>query len=324
MARGRDVVVTGLHRSGTTFVGHVLAGAGLFEIFEPFNKQFGSVLVDRWKPHPETPTRDGVPYRRVLERVLVERIRYRAALQTRNPLQRWVGELLGMHRQALRYHRACLANALRPRRRLFKDPDMLFCADELQRRHDCDVVILVRHPCAFYASVRRLGWRPPLGDLVDQPALVRDHLAGYAEHLEVRQRSFAEEAAILWLFAYTTVRDMLRANPALIVLRHEDVATQPLETFSRLFERLELPFGDRVQERIRRSTEGSRVRARDNRPHDLVRDARALAASWTRDLDAAEIKVIRDIVAPVYGDFYAEWMPESELADAPGREEGAD
>lgn len=312
------MVVTGLHRSGTTFVGHVVAGAGLFEIFEPFNKQFGSVLIDRWKPHPETSTREGVPYGRVLERVLTERIRYRAALQTRNPLLRRAGQLLGMHRQALRYHAAYLLNAVRPRRRLFKDPDMIFCADELQRRHGCDVVILVRHPCAFYASVRRLGWRPPLGDLIDQPALVRDHLAPYAEHLALRQRSFAEEAAILWLFAYTAVRDLAQANPALIVLRHEDVATQPLATFARLFERLELPFGDAVQQRILRATSGSRVRARGNRPHDLVRDARALAASWTRELDAAEIKVIRDIVAPVYGDFYSAWLPESEIGEGAG------
>ena len=60
------------------------------------------------------------------------------------------------------------------------------------------------------------------------------------------------------------------------------------------------------------------MRARGNRPHDLVRDARALAGSWTRELDAAEIKVIRDIVAPVYSDFYSAWLPESELGEGAG------
>lgn len=301
---GRDIVVTGLHRSGTSFVGDVLSWAGLFQIFEPMNRQFGSVLVDRWKPHPETETADGVSYGRVLERVLHERIRFKPTLQTRSPLARLAGRALGMHRQALSYELGRMANRLQRRRRLFKDPDMLFFADELQREHDCDVVVLVRHPCAFYASVKRLGWRFPLDTLLEQEALVARHLSPYAEHLTRRPRSFPEEAALLWLFAYKVVHDFAQENCALNIVRHEDLCERPLATFRSLFSRLELEFGAGVERSLRAATEGTRAAARDNRAHDRVRDSRALAWSWTQTLADEEIKQILDLTAPLIGRFY--------------------
>jgi hypothetical protein len=303
-APGPDILVTGLHRSGTTFVGDVLRRAGLFQVFEPMNRDYGSVLVDRWKPHPDSVTRDGRAYREVADAMITRRIRWKPALQSRHAVARAAGCALGLHRRALAYQLGWLAQAWRPRRRLFKDPDLVFFADDLERRHGFQVVILVRHPCAFYASVKRLGWRFPLDELLEQRALVERHLARYAEHLAVRPRSHAEEAAILWLFVYSTLRDLLAGNPRLLLLRHEDVAERPLPTFKALCRRLGLDFDARLAARLARATGGRRVAARANRAHDLVRDARALASHWTQALDPGEVKQIRGVVEPVYGFYY--------------------
>jgi hypothetical protein len=310
---GPDILVTGLHRSGTTFVGEVLRRAGLFQVFEPMNRDYGSVLADRWKPYPDSLTRDGRPYREVVDAVVTRRIRWKAALQSPHAPARLLGRMLGMHRRALAYQLGFLAQALRPRRRLFKDPDLVFFADDLERRYGFQVVILVRHPCAFYASVKRLGWRFPLAELYEQPALVEGHLERWTEHLAPRPRSFAEEAALLWLFVHATVRDLVASNPRLLLLRHEDVAERPVQSFRALFRRLGLGFDARVEAFATRATHGRRVVARANRAHDLERDARALASHWSRTLEPGEIKQIREIVEPVYGFFYPSWSREEDL-----------
>ncbi len=308
----RDLVVTGLHRSGTTFVGHVLRRAGYFQVFEPMNRQYGSRLVDRWKPHPDTSTADGMTYRDVLARVVEGPVVYRNTLQSSNPLKRLVGRAIGMNRVALRYRLGLAAQRVRNRPRLFKDPDMLFCAEELSRQHACDVIILVRHPCAFHASVKRLGWRFPLEDLFEQEALVTRYWSHLREHFHGRPRSFAEESALVWLLAHSVVRDQLAANPNLILVRHEDLAARPMVVFRRLCRQLEIPFTASMSRRILSSTQGRRVQARGNRATDLVRDSRALAGVWQTRLDPDEIKTIRELVAPIFGDFYDTWLPEDD------------
>jgi hypothetical protein len=302
-----------MHRSGTTFVGDVLRSAGLFQVFEPMNRDYGAVGVDRWKPYPTTRTRDGRSYTELADALVARRIRWKRAPQSSSPIARLAARAVGT-RRSLEYGAGWLASQLRPRRRLFKDPDLVFFADDFERRHRFQVAILVRHPCAFYASVKRLGWRFPLDELLEQEDLVRRHLAPYAEHLAPRPRSFAEEAALLWLFVYGAVRDFLAANPRLILLRHEDVAARPLPSFERLFAKLGLDFDRRVQERISRATSGPAAAARGGRVHDLVRDSRALASSWTSLVEPGEVKLIRETVEPVFGFYYpgagAEGDPE--------------
>lgn len=306
----RDLVVTGLHRSGTTFAGHVLRRAGYFQVFEPMNRQYGSLLVDRWKPHPDTRAADGTPYREVLARIVAGPVEYRSELQSSNPLTRLVGGALGMHRVDMHYRLGLAAQRVRGRPRLFKDPDMLLCAEELARAHACDVIILVRHPCAFHASVKRLGWRFPLDDLLGQEHLIERHWSGLGDRLARAPRSFAEESALGWLLAYSVVRDQLAANPDLILVRHEELSARPGAVFRSLCRRLEIPFTPSMWRRISSSTRGRRVQARGNRATDLVRDSRALAGAWLARLDPDEIKIIRDVVEPVFGDFYQRWEPE--------------
>jgi hypothetical protein len=245
----------------------------------------------------------------VVDRILSDRIRFKPELQSRNPLVRLGGSLLGMHRRALRYNLDYQINRLMKKRRVFKDPDLVFFANELQIRNLFDVVILVRHPCGFHASVKRLGWRLSLENFTSQEALVRKHLGIYPEHLVPRKRSFAEDSAICWLFVYTVVKDFVERNPKLILVRHEDLATHPHRSFQALLSRLGIPFDRSISDFIERHTRGERIQARDNRPHDLVRDSRALTTSWTSSLSGEEIDSIRRIVSPIFDFYYSEWIP---------------
>lgn len=62
-------------------------------------------------------------------------------------------------------------NRLNRRRPLLHDPLALFSAEWLARRFDFDVVVLIRHPAAFVASVKSLHWEHPFDHFLKQAPL---------------------------------------------------------------------------------------------------------------------------------------------------------
>ena len=75
------------------------------------------------------------------------------------------------------------------------------------------------HPAAFAASLRRLGDRHPFSHFLQQPTLMRDHLAPFERDIEAMQdpHDVLDEAALLWrLLTFMTVkmRDAHRTGPS--------------------------------------------------------------------------------------------------------------
>jgi hypothetical protein len=145
----RPILVTGAPRSGTTWVGRMLAShARVAYVAEPFNPdQLAGVPADHFFHH--VTDRDAGRFVAYLERLL----RFRAV-----PLP---------HRRRGLWHRATRAavralRLLRYRlgayRPLMKDPIAFFSAEWLARTFGMDVVVLVRHPAALAGSLKRLDW----------------------------------------------------------------------------------------------------------------------------------------------------------------------
>src|SRR5436190_552737 len=62
-------------------------------------------------------------------------------------------------------------------------------------------VLLVRHPAAFAASVKRLHLRHPFGDFLAQPLMLRDWLGPFRAELEAFARAeqeIVDQAILLW------------------------------------------------------------------------------------------------------------------------------
>jgi hypothetical protein len=73
---------------------------------------------------------------------------------------------------------------------LIKDPIALFAAEWLADVFGVRVVVLIRHPAAFAASLKRLNWTHPFGDFLAQPLFMRDLLAPFEE--DIRRFAAAE------------------------------------------------------------------------------------------------------------------------------------
>lgn len=302
---GPPILVTGSHRSGTTWTGRVLASApGLAYVDEPFRPdQRPGILdagIDRWFAY--APDLDEKRLELELGRLLEGHYAFRAEMRALEKPR----DLLRMLRDAFRFVR----RRLRGDRVLLKDPIAVFSSAWIADTFDARVVVMVRHPAAFALSLKEKGWTHPFEHFLEQPRLMRNHLASYRRSIERfarEERSVVEQAALLWTLTYHVVSTFLRDRPSWIVVRHEDLAADPTPAFRDLFERLELPWTADTR-RFLRSTSGAENPTRPSgRAKDVRRDSRGLVGRWRDRLGNEEIDVLRRWA----GDLASEWYAES-------------
>ena len=291
---GPPILVTGPYRSGTSWVGAMLAPAGLWHLHEPFNPNRGL-----WG----------------------EELAYADAGAPRAALDAFVHRLVrGGHRGALRLPRSRRWYAplrllpIRPKRVLLKDPSAAFLSEYLVRRHGMQAVVLFRHPAAVASSLLGLGW--PTGELVQRmladEALMEGPLARMRTSMaEAASRRDALSAAVfhgcvahvLWWFS--------ERNPeAMIRLSYEELCRDPEGGFRRLFQRLGLDRSDRSARVHGRLTAGAASGEYD--PFGVVRASAAMPGTWPGRMRGSDLAVVRDVwerfEVPLYRDA-AEWDP---------------
>jgi hypothetical protein len=178
-------------------------------------------------------------------------------------------------------------------RPLMKDPVALFSAEWLASQYRMDVVLLVRHPAAFAASVRRQGYRHPFSHFLQQPRLMRDHLESYTREIramEGRASDLIQEAALLWNITTHMTLKLRNSHPDWPFYRYEDLALDPERSFGEMFSKLQLEFTPEIRDRIIQSTNPN-------------------IAGWRKDLSPLEIDALRSKVDELAGHLYtdADW-----------------
>ena len=318
-ATSAPILVTGIPRAGTSWVGKMLeAGGELVYINEPLNPRhppgqspgvLRAPVSHRFQYISEAnehlylaPFKDTVAFR----------YHFRDELR-RN---RSVPDLLRMaqHSTSFIYGRLC------GRRALIDDPFAVFSAGWFARRLGCEVVIVVRHPAAVVGSRRRLGWRTDFASLLAQPLLMADWLEPYRDEMEalLRVDDALGEAALLWKMIYGAVAKLRARHPELHVVRHEDLSLEPVHEFAELYRRLGMRFGEAAVRSIERATTGGGRERRVawslsktglSRTAYRPLDSRANATRWKSDLTAEELSRLRGLIGDAAAAFYGdhEW-----------------
>jgi hypothetical protein len=201
--------------------------------------------------------------------------------------------------------------SLQGQRALLKDPFAVFSAPWFADRLGCRVVITVRHPAGFAASLQRLDWSFDFEDLLAQPAFVRDHLRDEpAELRAVAADDILGQAALLWRIVYRSVDQDRRRRPDFIVVRQEDLARDPVPGFRKLYAALGLDYTPAVERTILRSSSSENPAESPGRAiHSVHIDSRANVSSWKKRLSEAELERIRRVTDGIWQLFYsdAEW-----------------
>ena len=316
--RGQAVLVTGAYRSGSTWVGEMLAEApGLFYIHEPFNP------VVRVPGLPRIPVNHWFEY-----------IHEGNEAQFLDPVDALVagrfnlwndiasGDIRSMRAfvrsmgHNLR-HKAEVRSGARP---LLKDPIAILAAEWLAERYAMDVVVTIRHPAAFVSSVKRLGW--PIDhakEFLSQKDLMDRFLSPYADEIRASRVTddLVDQASLTWKLLYHVVDQYRNSHPDWHFIYHEDLSLAPEEGFRALFESLALAYTDHVAATVKKHSSSTNPRELEVIGGKVAMttttyvNSRANVTSWQRRLAQQEISRIRSIVEPVSARFYNETSWES-------------
>ena len=302
----RPILVTGTHRSGTTWVGKMLAAdADTAYVSEPLNVLHRPGVfrapVKYWYTYinAENESEYLPAFHELLD------FQYHTWLEIKSI--RSFKDFLRMGRD----FRIFFNGSMRGQRALLKDPFAVFSAPWFAKKLDCRVVVSIRHPAAVVSSLKRLNWPFDFNNLLNQPLLMRDHLEeDRAEMESTRSGDVVSQAALLWRLIHRFVHDTRKLFPDFNIVRHEDLSLDPLPGFKTLYESLGLDFDERVKNTILNSSSSENpARLARNKTYSVKLDSRASLDNWKQILTPQEVTRIRKITESVSHLFYSdsEW-----------------
>lgn len=299
------ILVTGAHRSGSTWVGRVLAkcpGVGyLHEPFNPLYPSYQNAPIDCWNIYLDENSSEG--YTGFVHDTLSWRYKPLKRLSNVNNAFR--------AKTFIKYLGLYGLNRIQGNSVLLKDPIAVFSTPWLANSFGIKPVLLIRHPAAFYVSLKRKGWQYPFKDIVSQPNLINayfsDEVTQKQLDLAVSQpQSLLYQSALIWKLIYQAVMQYQERYPSWIYVRHEDLSQDPTSGFKKICDTLGLEMTRDVMDYIALSTNENNPAAAKGVQESLRRNSAANASLWKTKLSADEVSEIKDIAGSPLRHFYPE------------------
>lgn len=284
MTRQAPILVTGLPRSGTTWLARELAAARNTALpgREPMNPRAGQFALggslSGWaRLGPDTDDRQ----RRTLRRVY----------------QGWEPRTYG------RYGVRAWAAPLPWVRVIVKDPFALLSLPAITEATGARAVVLFRHPAAMLASYRRMGWLPDVSE-------VRDLGLGDLPDVPAEGDPDDDVAAMGWFWAacYAAVLRDLASLPGVLVADHAALVHGGHDALAALAGRLGLQglHGAHSNARAHHHADhhGDHHAGAHAAPqlHRFDRTPAEVAEGWRADVEPEDVRRIEEITAPVLHD----------------------
>lgn len=305
MSLSRPILITGSHRSGTTWLGKSLAlSQELRYVEEPFNLSINKgrppLYLKYWFHYISENSPNYAP--EAFAKAFGLKTAYLKQLASAQSLKQLYWELLHcweLWKQNRRH--------VRP---LIKDPLAFFSAPWIHKQYQAEVIVLTRHPAAYVSSVLKMNWRHDYKHFLNQPALIRDYLKPFEEKiifLSQNEHSAIENAVWIWnMIAHVTLV-FKEQYPNWHFLCYEDLASEPLCSMEKLYNKLGLVFDQRIAQEIQKTTsEQNDVFKTEVVQHQLFRHSKALVHAWKHELDEASIARIRELTSPYSPYFYTD------------------
>jgi hypothetical protein len=297
----KPILVTGAHRSGSTWVGRMIARSPkVGYIREPFNKHHRpgicAARFDYWFPY--ICDKNAALYRKDIDAC----INFRYRLLKELPAIERFKDIARISRDLPCF----FMNRILGKRPLLKDPIAIFSAPWLADTFYMDVVIIIRHPAAFAGSLKKANWKHPFDHFLNQPLLMEHHLSNFTtaiKSVHALNNDIIDQAILLWNIIHHMILKYKNKYPGWTFVRHEDISKDPLAGFSRIFKTVGLPFSPAIQKKI---LDFSRPDGypRMNYLGHIIRDSESNIKNWVERLDKKEINRVRSGTEEIATAFY--------------------
>lgn len=303
MRKNKAILVTGSHRSGSTWAGKVLSYAqNTTYIHEPFNIDISHGLVNS-------------PLKYWYEYIGDENAsQYKASI---DQLLKLKGPTFKEHFKG--FNPKLAAKIYRDKMRAFlcwqdkntpivKDPLAYFSASWLSTTYDMNVLLLIRHPAAFCASLQLKSWHFDFTHFLKQPFLLKRYLSKYKNDIEDfahTEHSIIDQAILLWNCIYHCALTYQSEHPSWLFVKHEDLSISPIKEFEKIYHAFGLEFSDTVKEKIQQSS-GPENPTEQQADNEFVRNSKANIHNWKTRLKKEEIDYIKSKTKDVSQHFYNE------------------
>jgi hypothetical protein len=183
----KPILVTGSHRSGTTWTGRILSTAPhVGYIHEPFNLDIKHGVISfpvKYK-HQYIGEENSEDYGSVFSGI----IRYKYPLHDNIVNIRTIRNIAAIIRDQSLF----ILHKLNNDRPLIKDPIAFFSAEWLFKTFNMSILVLIRHPAAFCSSIKIKNWKFDFTNFLNQPLLMEKYLHPF----EVKIRKYAKTYGI--------------------------------------------------------------------------------------------------------------------------------
>ena len=302
------VYVTGVPRSGTTFVGKVLSlPLEVDYIHEPFNPKCGMEGLTRWYPYVRsTPdTEEAQSFHAIAKNLFSYDFEFQRCIPRRDPWQRKLVKSFTGSRGEF-YLRLAKLNPFH-RAAVIKDPVGNLLSEYLHHNFKVKPVIIVKHPLSFIASLKRVNWWIQTSWISDnQPHLVEDYFSDELDFINRKYDTLMEGSAAYWRASYKVLLEQASRHPDWPVITIEDLSDNPVPVFQQLYQHLDLPWSDAVRRKIMQLTGSSNnsTDAQGGKIQDFNRNSKDIFASRIKSLSQTEREAIFEIVKDVALEVY--------------------
>lgn len=294
----RPIVIAGFPRGGTTWVGRVVGSARAVALIEePFNANREPPMGIAGWPFGEInnlylASDAAARYEESMDRLL----RGRSPVFVRSQSTRDGDEPMSK-RARLRQSRLVVELRSGCSVPLIKDPHGWYMLPWMHERFGADCVLLVRHPAGVLAGYQRLGWDCRPHQYLERSSMCRDLLGPSGAEELLRQhdpsRLDRDERVLLdWCVRVSVLNHWRRLGRPWHIVRYEDLAERPAESFGELFRRFGLrpsrATGLRIREAVGAADVDESALGEGHRFDG--RNSRAACWSWADRLSEFDIR----------------------------------
>lgn len=295
------IFVTGVIRSGTTFVGMNLSIPKEVDyIHEPFNPQCGIEGMDRWYPYinPNVESQQMQCYHSQIKKIFDYDIKLKTFIPKKDPINRKIiKKIIGS--RGPYYLRLAKMNPFHTTA-IIKDPIGNLLTEYLYVKFGVKPVIIMKHPISFVASLRRVNWTPNLNEINDQMELVSDFFDDERHKILCEYNDPLRAAAAYWRAVHKVFLAQLSKYPSWISITHEELSENPIKIFKMLYDDLGIPWSKRVEDKIIKQTQkSSSPQAKKGIVQDFNRKSADIFKTRVNELSLDERRIVFELVQDV-------------------------